>query len=312
MEDAKLRAEVGISASRRHGTAVGAELHKRYLIINGDDFGISAEVNEAIILAHRHGILTSCSLMPGGAAFDNAVRLASENPGLAVGIHVTCVAGKSVLPHAEIPHVVAPGGDFPEDPARAALKYFFCKSTGKELFREIDAQFDRFFSSGLKCSHIDTHCHMHVNPAVLHMVVELGEKYGVKRMRVPDDDFFGALQFFSQPLGKAAYALVFKLLCARMRPVLSRRGFRFARRVYGNLLTGNLSAEYALAVLDLIPPGISEMYFHPALEQDTQAPDRKRLQRLRELAILLDPRVRSKMQNLGITPATYFNLDRVS
>ncbi len=249
--------------------------------------------------------------MPGGAAFDEAVRLAAANPGMAVGIHVTCVAGKSVLPHDKVPRLVNQCGNFLEDPARAALKYFFCKSTRKELLRELDAQFDKFFSSGLRCSHIDSHCHMHVNPAVLDMVVELGEKYGISTMRVPDDDFFSAVGFFDKPLLMAGNALVFKLLCARMRDVLRKRGFRFAQRVYGNLLTGSLGSDYTLSVLDNVPAGISEIYFHPALPGDASAPDRKSLQHLRELGILLDPRVRSKVDELGIAPANYFDLDRV-
>ena len=35
----------------------------RYLIVNGDDFGLSPGVSRGIIEAHRHGILTSTSLM---------------------------------------------------------------------------------------------------------------------------------------------------------------------------------------------------------------------------------------------------------
>ncbi len=248
--------------------------------------------------------------MPGGAAFDEAVRLAAQNTGMAVGIHVTCVAGKSVLPHHKIPRIVSPGGDFPSDPARAALKYFFCKSTRKELLSEIHAQFEKFFSSGLKCSHIDSHCHVHVNPAVLDMVVEIGKEYGVSRMRVPDDDFFEAVRFFNQPIGKAAYALIFKLLCARMRAVLRKRGFLFTQRVYGHLLTGDLGSAYTLSVLDKLPLGVSEMYFHPALA-GASAQDPRSLQQLRELGILLDQRVRSKMDTLGIVPANYFVLDGI-
>jgi hypothetical protein len=62
-------------------------LNLRRLIVNADDFGFSEEVNEAIIRAHNEGVLTSTSLMVTGQAFDHAVRLASENPGLGVGIH---------------------------------------------------------------------------------------------------------------------------------------------------------------------------------------------------------------------------------
>ncbi len=101
-------------------------MKSRRLIINGDDFGSSREVNEAVILAHRRGILTSASLMVSGGAFEHAVTLAKENPRLAVGLHVTCVDGRPVMRPSEIPHVVGKNGTFPSDPALAGLRYFFC------------------------------------------------------------------------------------------------------------------------------------------------------------------------------------------
>src|SRR5882724_3324129 len=87
------------------------------LIINADDFGMSEEVNEAAIRAYKEGVLTSTSLMVTAAAFEQAVRLAKENPGLAVGIHLVTVVGKSVLPHREIPTLVDEKGNFSNNPA---------------------------------------------------------------------------------------------------------------------------------------------------------------------------------------------------
>lgn len=68
------------------------------LIINADDFGVSSTVNQAVVTAHDEGILTSCSLMVGGDACDEAVALAKARPRLSVGLHLTLVCGKSVLP----------------------------------------------------------------------------------------------------------------------------------------------------------------------------------------------------------------------
>lgn len=281
---------------------------RKYLIVNGDDFGASEEVNEAVIQAHQRGVLTSCSLMAAGAAFDGAVRLARANPALAVGIHVTCVNGKSVLPHPEIPHLVDWDSNFSSDPARAGLKYFFCKRAKKELFKEVGAQFQKFHETGLKFSHIDSHCHMHVNPVVFGAVMVIGEKYGIRRMRVPEDDYNAARPFFEPSRGKAGYAFMFRLLACRMKWKMRGRRFKFPSPVYGNFLTGAMTREYVLSVLDHVRDGISEMYFHPALSFGH--PDPGEVQRLREFSILLDPDVRLKMEKLGITPATYSDLDR--
>ncbi|MBV9443631.1 MAG: ChbG/HpnK family deacetylase, partial [Acidobacteriaceae bacterium] len=55
------------------------------LVINADDFGFTSDVNAGIVHAHREGVLTSTTLMATGDAFDNAIRLAKENPTHDVG-----------------------------------------------------------------------------------------------------------------------------------------------------------------------------------------------------------------------------------
>src|ERR1700710_2159972 len=61
------------------------------LVVNADDFGFTHDVNAGIVEAHRNGILTATTLMATGKAFDDAVRLAKENPGLDIGVHLVLV-----------------------------------------------------------------------------------------------------------------------------------------------------------------------------------------------------------------------------
>jgi len=279
----------------------------RRLIVNGDDFGSSREVNEAVILAHRRGILTSTSLMVSGAAFEHAVTLAKDNPGLAVGLHLTLVDGRPVMRPLEIPHVAGKNGAFPSGPTRAGLYYFLSPRARGELFHEIEAQFEKFAQSGLHFSHVDAHCHLHLHPVVLDAVVEIARRYGIRRVRVPADSFSSALPFLRSAPIAGGYAFLFKLLTGPMKRRLQRQGFIFPGRVYGNLLTGKMSREYVLSLLDGAPRGYSELYFHPSLpgsEKDGQ--------RFRELSILMDPDVRSKIDRLGIILSTYFDLERDS
>jgi len=105
-------------------------LKLRRLIVNADDFGCSEEVNEAIIRAYNEGVLTSTSLMVTGSAFDHAVRLASENPGLGVGIHLVTVMGRCVLPPSEIPSLVDLQGNFSDSPMKALLSQVLISTFG--------------------------------------------------------------------------------------------------------------------------------------------------------------------------------------
>ncbi len=283
------------------------------LIVNADDFGASQEVNEAVILAYRKGVLTSASLMATGGARHEAVRLATENPGLAVGLHIVLVLGKSVLPHSEIPHLVDRNGNFPADPALAGLKYFFNTSARKELAKEVAAQFAWFRKTGLPLSHVDSHCHLHAHPVVFDVVVKASEEHGVRRMRVPDDDPALAARFLGA-LGPAgvAYTLVFRALSNRMKRRLDARGFAFPDRVYGNLLTGRMNEGYVLFVLENLQSPNSEIYFHPALMANPAravAPSRVELQGLREFGALVSETVRERMETLGVRPAKYSDLD---
>ena len=61
---------------------------KKMLIVNADDFGLSAGVNAGVIRCHEHGIVTSTSLMVRGEAAVEAAVYARSHPRLAVGLHV--------------------------------------------------------------------------------------------------------------------------------------------------------------------------------------------------------------------------------
>jgi chitin disaccharide deacetylase len=61
---------------------------QRLLIVNADDFGLSAAVNAGIVEAHERGIVTSTSMMVRRPAAAEAAGLAGSRPSLAVGLHV--------------------------------------------------------------------------------------------------------------------------------------------------------------------------------------------------------------------------------
>ena len=82
------------------------------LIINADDLGLTESVNRAIVRGYREGVLTSATLMANGAAYDDAVCIAREHPGLGVGLHLNILRGRPVLPPERIRSLVGPNGLF--------------------------------------------------------------------------------------------------------------------------------------------------------------------------------------------------------
>lgn len=279
------------------------------LIINGDDFGKSPEVNEAIICAFKAGTLTSCSLMVTGQAFEDAVRLAREHDGLAVGLHLVTVQGRAVLPPTEIPMLVDPEGRFPDSPTWAGLKYYFSRQARRQLTRELTAQFEKFQATGLGMSHVDSHLHMHVHPVIFAVVLELAERHGVRRMRVPQDDFRTAARFQKQGLaGKALSAFIFGMLVRPMKRRLIERGFSFAERVYGHLLSGGMNLEYVLFVLDQLSARTNEIYFHPRTAHGGGYSDADRRHPATELEVLTSSTLRERLRHSRLEPTTYSGL----
>jgi len=79
-----------------------SERSRRWLIVNGDDFGLSPGVNHGIVNAHRLGILTSTSLMVDRPAAADAVLRASEVERLSVGLHLELEGAAADDPRAAV------------------------------------------------------------------------------------------------------------------------------------------------------------------------------------------------------------------
>jgi hopanoid biosynthesis associated protein HpnK len=272
------------------------------VILNADDFGASHSVNQAIMRAHRRGILTSTSLMVTGNAVDEAVTMAREAPALAVGLHVVVAGGRAALPPDQIPHIVDRDGIFPADPMRAGLRYAFSRAAQPELAAELDAQFERFAATGLPLSHVDSHMHMHVHPAVFRLLLPLAEAHGARGLRLPRDDFWISMSYSRQRAGlKALWATIFGLLSRRCADNLDGHHLKVAHRVYGLMQTGQMREGYVLRLLGQLQAPTAEIYFHPS----TQTEDSAYGPNPSDLATLLSPAVRSVLHERGLRLTTY-------
>jgi chitin disaccharide deacetylase len=279
----------------------------RQLIINADDFGLSEGANRAIISAFQEGILTSASLMAGGAAFDQAVVLAKENPGLQVGLHLTLVHGRAALPPDEIPGLVDRDGRFTDNPVEAGMRYFFDKNLHRQLFREIERQIQKIRSAGIPLSHVDGHLNIHMHPVVFDILVELMPKYGIFSFRLTCESLPPNLAVDRHRVfGKMLDAFIFSSLARRCRPKLAKLGIAHAGEVKGLLNSGRMTEGYLLRALDSITEGVTEIYFHPGCYPCSALqglmPDYLHEQ---ELAALTSPRVKQKLALLGVKLRNY-------
>jgi hopanoid biosynthesis associated protein HpnK len=245
-------------------TMISSHLDRR-LIVNGDDFGLSPQVNAGILHAHTHGILTSTSLMVTAAAWREAVQLAKETPSLSVGLHLTLVQGRAVLAPHLLTHVTEPSGNFSENPIIAGLRYFFSSKARTQLHDECRAQIERFLATGLSLSHIDGHLHIHMHPVVLGIMIELALEYQVKAVRLTREDLSVSLACDPRyRLRKRWESFIFTQLSHTAERRLRSRGLVFPDTLFGLHQSGDVNERYVLDLLPRLRIGVTELYCHPA------------------------------------------------
>ena len=270
----------------------------RRLIVNADDFGRSHSINQAVLRAHREGILTTASLMVNGDAFDEAVQLARENPRLGVGLHLTLILGRSTLSHGDIPGLVDPQRNFTDNPVAAGLRYFFDRSLRPQLRREIDAQFRKFFASGLRLDHVNGHLHLHLHPTIFRLLEHNLGDWQITHLRLTRDSFFLNLRLApGRLLYRAGHAVLFWFLSRRVRRALQRERIRHTQAVFGLLQDSHVDEDYVTRLLPRLPPGDSELYSHPSLDEFKH-----------EMDALVSPRVRALVARQHIQLIRYQDL----
>jgi hopanoid biosynthesis associated protein HpnK len=263
----------------------------RFLIVTADDFGLHEAVNEAVQQASREGILTAASLMVGAAASADAVRRARELPELRVGLHLVLVDGVPLLPIEEVALLLDRRGQFSNRMALDGARYFLSPRARRQLEAEIRAQFRAFAATGLTLDHVNAHKHFHLHPTLLTLLLRVGREYGLRAVRYPHEParLLGAASMLDRV---AAAALGPWLLLMRHR--LRRAGIFHNDQLYGIRHSGAVDEARLIGALRALPPGITEIYLHPATRSGAAiAPSMSGYRHAEELSALLSPRVRS-------------------
>ncbi len=124
----------------------------RRLIVNADDFGLSRSVNRGILETHERGVVTSCTLLANGPAFEDGLKLLRETPGLGVGIHLNPLRGRPVSPAESLPRLTRNGSFHLKLTGLIRLPF---RLIAEELEREYRAQIEKVLDHGLRPTHLD-------------------------------------------------------------------------------------------------------------------------------------------------------------
>jgi hopanoid biosynthesis associated protein HpnK len=249
---------------------------------------MATEVNEAVEIAHRDGILSATSLMVSGLGAADAVARARRLPSLRVGLHLVLVDGVPTLPPERLPDLIGGDGRFRTDIAKLGFDIFTRPAARRQMAAEIEAQFEAYRATGLPLDHVNAHRHFHLHPSIASTILATGKRYGMTALRVPLEP--RAVLAKVQPAGRAGVAWIsapwIRTLGARAR----RAGLRTPDTVFGLAWSGAMTADRVEGVLGMLPEGRTEIYFHPATRNDFpgHAPGYRYVE---ELAALTAPQV---------------------
>ncbi|MEO5586383.1 MAG: hopanoid biosynthesis-associated protein HpnK [Novosphingobium sp.] len=250
--------------ARPEDRAIGPKALKR-LIITADDFGLSVEVNEAVELAHRQGILTCASLMVTGPAAQDALRRARRLPNLGVGLHLALYDAPAACPE---PSRIAPDGQtLGMDSTGTGIALMLSGKARAAARREIAAQFDAFRQTGLQLGHLDGHWHCHQHPAILALAIEAGQPLGLRAVRVPYEPHGFSRRVAGgggMQLGRLAHVLGHFPLALEMRRQLRRARLRYNDSFFGKNDAGAVDEAMLARMIAALPGGVTEAGLHPA------------------------------------------------
>ena len=285
----------------------------RRLIVNADDFGLTAGVNRGIVEAHAVGIVTSTTLMANSAAFGDAIQLASFNPELSVGCHVVLVDGAPLLGPDKVSSLMdsRQPGLFRKDISGFAVRALSRRLDANEIEAEAIAQIRKLQSAGIRVSHIDTHKHTHMFPQVLRPLLRAAQACGVCAIRNP----FGRVVFSlvaRHPSLWKRYSQV-SLLNAwqgKFRQAVAAAGMVTTDGSLGVVATGALDDRLFHFILETFPEGTWEFVTHPGYNDADLAGIDTRLRESRalELGVLTSSTTRGLLENKGIQLISYRGL----
>jgi hopanoid biosynthesis associated protein HpnK len=240
--------------------------------------------------------------MVGSPAAADAVERAKRLPSLRVGLHVTVVRGLPLLPAGSIPDIVDSDGMLCRDLVAAGLRFAFRGHARLQLEAEIRAQFESFRRTGLTLDHVDAHNHLHFHPAVFEIILRVGRDYGMSAVRIPYEPLLRSWRASRDRLaGRIAWSAFLFPWLALLRARALRSGLVVNDSMFGMGDSGHMTVDRFLRIIDQLPDGLSEVYFHPAAGQWREGDAlTEAYERQGELAALTSPLVAAALRRNGI------------
>jgi chitin disaccharide deacetylase len=224
----------------------------RLLLVNADDFGMYAAINEAVVRAFEAGIVRSTSLMTPCPGAVQAMQLLRANPQIRFGVHLSIIRDiehyywEPLAAREKVASLLDEDGHFFTIQRMAVM---LAQARLDELEVEFRAQIEAALAAQLQPTHLDWHClHNGGRADIFDMTLGLAKEYGLA-LRVSSQPFIDQIQGQGLPTNEYELLDSFRLNLA------------------------DKAAQYAQMLRDL-PAGLTEWAVHPGLDRpDAQTID---------------------------------------
>jgi len=229
--------------------------------VTADDFGLARGINRGIMDCVERGIVTSVSLCVNGSEYEEALAFCRRVPGLSAGLHLVFTGEEALSAAAGKNGLCGRDGRLPGSWPVFLARYFLGGIGLRGLEKEIKAQFGKISSAGVRVTHVNSHQHLHLLPAILDIVISNCREYGVRYIRVP---FSGpARHWLGADRRRAAWQIILNMLCARALSRVKKAGLQACTETSGVLYSGRMGRSELKGMIAALKEGKTEIICHP-------------------------------------------------
>jgi predicted glycoside hydrolase/deacetylase ChbG (UPF0249 family) len=225
----------------------------KLLIVNADDTGMCHSANTAVIEALGQGLVRSATIMVPCPWFPEIAAYAKANPDKDFGIHL-CHTSEwvkyrwgPVAPREQVPKLIDPDGYLWQE-----VPDVYSNATPAEALIEGRAQIRRALDAGIDVTHLDSHMGtLQLNPEYLKVYLQLAVE-------------------FNLPVRMASQKTLERFGFPQLRDSFAAKGILFPDHfVYEELKDESKDVKgFWSEVVKNLPPGVTELYIHPAVISD--------------------------------------------
>lgn len=233
--------------------------------------------------------------------------MACRTPQLSVGCHVLLVDASPLLELPKVSSLATANSGAPKfrnNLANFAGLAIAGRLNEGEIEAEITAQIRKLQAAGIHVSHLDSHKHTHMFPAVFRPMLRAAKRCGVLAARNPFEPLF----FAGTKNWKRRFQLgILRSFRSRFRKALSESGMMTPDGCVGIIATGGLTSQNFCKLIENLPDGTWEFVTHPGYTDAELDGVNTRLRRSREneLAILTSPQTKELLQREKIQLISY-------